>query len=305
MTITRRRFLTIASAACMAGVTPAYGYRWEGMALGARAQILLDHPKAEDLTRVAIAEIDRLEGIFSLYRRDSELMRLNHAGQLEAPSFEFLECLSIATRVHRVTKGRFDPTVQPLWAALAEAHATGQKPDPDRIAGARAAIGLDRIRLDAARIILDPGQGLTLNGIAQGYIADRVAYRLQDHGVTDVLIDTGEILALGHRNGAPWPVKISGDPQERLLTGRALASSDNYGTVFDHKGQQGHILDPLQGQNPPAARRISISAESAALADGLSTGLCLMPDARAVRQALSKVKDAHLENLIERRKPLN
>ena len=44
MTLTRRRFFTLASAACLAPVAGrANIYRWHGTALGAKAQIILDH----------------------------------------------------------------------------------------------------------------------------------------------------------------------------------------------------------------------------------------------------------------------
>ena len=40
---------------------------WRGIALGAEARIILDHPNAEQLIAGAVAEIERLEGMFSLY----------------------------------------------------------------------------------------------------------------------------------------------------------------------------------------------------------------------------------------------
>ena len=140
---------------------------------------MLDHPRAIALTEAARAEIDRLENIFSLYRAGSEISVLNAKGRLQAPSFELLECLGLARRVHAVTEGRFDPTVQPLWRALAEAHVSGTAPRPEALAQARASIGFHRVRFDATRVVLAPDQQLTLNGIAQGFIADRVARLMQ------------------------------------------------------------------------------------------------------------------------------
>ncbi|MDF0602430.1 FAD:protein FMN transferase [Psychromarinibacter sp. C21-152] len=298
MTLTRRRFFTIASAACLAAPA-AQAFRWQGTALGARAQIVLDHPEAARITRAAMAEIDRLEDIFSLYRPASELSRLNAAGRLAAPSFEMLDCLATARRVHGATGGAFDPTVQPLWQVLAEAHAQGHAPVPADLTQARAAIGFDRVVFDSAAVRLGPGQRLTLNGIAQGYIADRVARLMRAEGVADVLIDTGEILALGGPQEAEgWPVTIQGERQPRALSGRALATSAPLGTVLDDAGRIGHILDPRKGAAVrPTIRQISVSAPSAALADALSTGLCLARGGAEARRLLSKVKEARLESL--------
>ena len=51
---------------------------------------------------------------------------------------------------------------------------------------------------------------LTLNGIAQGYIADRVVALLRAEGLSDVLVNTGELRALGgHPDGGGWPVSLN------------------------------------------------------------------------------------------------
>ncbi|TNF17789.1 MAG: FAD:protein FMN transferase [Rhodobacteraceae bacterium] len=299
MTLSRRRFLTIASAACLAAPA-AQAFRWQGTALGARAQIVLDHPRAIAITEAARAEIDRLEDIFSLYRAHSELARLNAAGALSTPSFEMLECLAVARRVHEVTEGRFDPTVQPMWQLLAAAYSQGHAPRAADLAQARAGIGFERVRFDAAGVFIGAGQQLTLNGIAQGYIADRVARLMQAEGVTDVLIDTGEIVAMGSgETGSGWPVTIAGEAAARRLGGgRALATSAPLGTTVDPEGQVGHIIDPRRGDIISSSiRQVSVSAPSAALADGLSTGLCLAEDRPGAERLLRKVKDARLESL--------
>ena len=300
MRLPRRRFLTLASAAALAApANAAQAYRWRGVALGAQAQIILDHPKAQQLTARALAEIDRLEDIFSLYRPGSALCRLNAERELAAPPFELLECLATARRVHTATEGRFDPSVQPLWRVLAKAWTAGRPPSEDRLTGARTLIGFDRVSFDSARIVLAPGQELTLNGIAQGYIGDRVARLMHDEGVHDVLIDTGEILALGDGPGETgWPVSVADGGKRWTLTNRALATSAHVGTVFDPAGEVGHILDPLSGMSRrPAIRQISISAPNAALADALSTGLCLARSEREVAELLHMVPSARLEHI--------
>lgn len=311
MQMSRRRFLTIASAACLGAPLRAAGtYQWHGQALGAKAQIILDDPDAEAITARALAEIARLEDIFSLYRPASELSRLNAQGYLPAPSFELLGCLSLARRVHRITEGRFDPSVQPLWAALAARYGAGggadtSSPADDLAEAASAAIGFDRVQIKASELRLGAGQALTLNGIAQGYIADRVALLMRRAGLHDVVIDTGEIVAMGDApqavSGGGWPVEIAGAARLRLRD-RAVATSSPLGTVFDHRafggaGTAGHILDPHRAA--PAispVEQVSISAPSAALADALSTALCLTSSKAQAAALLSEVKEARIES---------
>lgn len=276
--LTRRRFIAISAAALAAGPGLAAPTRyWTGTALGARASIRLSHPDAARIAAVALAEIDRLEDVFSLYREGSALSRLNRDGALDAPPFELVDCLGIAGAVHAATGGAFDPTVQPLWAAHAEAHAAGAPPGRAALARARSLVGWSAVAVSPARIAFARrGMALTLNGIAQGYIADRIARLLEAEGLHDILIDTGEFRALGSMpGGGAWPVLV---PQGRRvpLRDRALATSAPGGTTFDAAGRVGHILDPRSGRPAPASgASVTVTAPGAALADALSTALCL------------------------------
>ncbi|MDF1718843.1 MAG: FAD:protein FMN transferase [Antarcticimicrobium sp.] len=289
----RRRFLTIAAAcaALPAGATPVTA-RWQGRAMGAGVSMQLAGLSEEEAAPI-FAEVERelirLEAIFSLYRTDSEIARLNRDGVLAAPSPELLQVLSLSDTLYHATGGAFDPTVQPLWLALA----TGKE-----IEAARARIGWTGLRFDAAAVRFDtPGMAITLNGIAQGAVTDRIAALLRARGLRDVLIDMGEIAASGRRaDGAPWSVGIA-DPAGRIvrrmtLSDRALATSAPQGTLLNATTGQGHILNPAGGA--PSRALVSVSAPTAAVADGLSTALCLLPPARGT-DALAHFPHARLE----------
>lgn len=299
MPMTRRRLIAISAAFALLPAAARAGTgatrQWTGQALGARASIRLDHPDGEAIAARVMAEIDRLENILSLYRPESALTRLNREGSLSAPPFELLECLSLAGSVHRASGGRFDPTVQPLWRLWAEAAAAGGRPDARAIEEARRRTGWEKVRLDATAITMQPGMALTLNGIGQGYVADRVAALLEAEGLTGILIDTGELRALGEPAEGGWPVRL--ESGERLsLRRRALATSAPLGTTFDQTGRDGHILNPVTG-TPASAhwRSVSISAPSAAIADALATAACLLPDRQAVLAMLGHFEGARLE----------
>lgn len=294
--LTRRRFVTItatvlALGASRAGASPRQV--WAGQALGARASIRLDHPDAAAIAARAAEEITRLGHIFSLYDPTSQLARLNRAGRLDAPAPELLECLTLAGAVHVASAGLFDPTIQPLWALWAERASLGTQPTAAELAEARGRGGWSDLRLDAAAITLRPGMGLTLNGVAQGYIADRIAALLTAEGLTDILIDTGEHRALGQMpEGGAWPVALA-QGGSILLRDRALATSAPLGTVFDAEGRFGHILHPATGA--PAKPRwsgISISAPRAGLADALSTAACLATDRAGIDAILAAFPEA-------------
>lgn len=272
--LTRRRFLAITAALAP---TMAMAYRADlhvetGIALGAQVTLRLQHPDAPALAAQAMAEIRRLEGIFSLYLPQSALSRLNSDGALADPPFEMLECLTLAGAVHRASAGLFDPTVQPLWRAEAEALKRALPLTEAERAALAARIGWQKVGVAPKAITLQPGMALTLNGIAQGFIADRVAALLAKQGLTRALIDTGEMVALPE---GQWPVQLP-DSSNLPLQGRALATSAPLGMTFGGDGQTSHILNPMTSR-PVQSRwqAISVSAPSAALADALSTALCL------------------------------
>ncbi len=294
----RRRFLAISAAAiALPGMLRANSvYTWQGIALGAQATLRLSHPDAKAISLRVAAEISRLEDIFSLYRKDSALSRLNRSATLQDPPFELLECLSLAGAVHSASGSRFDPTAQPLWASYAEAASNGALPDERAISKARALTGWSGVTFDSSVITMRSGMALTLNGIAQGYIADRVADMLSAEGLTNILINTGEFRALGtHPDGSAWPVKLAAGGEVPLAT-RALATSAPLGTTFDADAQIGHILDTRTGL--PAEvnwREISISADSAAVADALSTAACLFATRSEIAECLIQFRSAKLE----------
>ncbi len=291
----RRRFLKIAAAAAGLGLLGqgSRGARaelltWRGRALGARASIRMLHPDrkvAQALIARLRDEIERLEQVFSLYRPDSDVSRLNRQGFLTAPPLDLVRLLSEARRYSKLTEGAFDVTVQPLWQLYAEHFRAGDRParGPQKAAIASALARVDHraVVLDPARIAFErPGMAVTLNGIAQGYITDRVAELLRDFGLTDLLIDLGELRSLGrHPDRRPWEVGLedprhSGRHLRRLaLSDAALATSAGAGTRFGGDGSCHHLFDPRSGRCSNRYLSVSVKASSATRADALSTGL--------------------------------
>jgi len=291
MILPRRRFLALSACALASpsAAAPAR-HQWQGVALGADVALTVEGgtPAA---ARAFFAESERalrvVERQFSLFG-GSELMRLNALGRLAHPSDDMLALLDLAGRVNAATGGAFDPTVQPLW----QARRLGQDESP-----ARALVGWEGVRADAAEIRLArPGMALTLNGIAQGFAADRLAEVAARHRLTDVLIDAGEARALGPRG---WSARIETPEgaavRDLTLRDRALATSAAMGTRIGPAGDRPHIMGP-RGE-PPRWALASVSADSAALADALSTAAILL-DRPEIDRALKAFPDARLEALL-------
>ncbi|MCB1882911.1 MAG: FAD:protein FMN transferase [Geminicoccaceae bacterium] len=290
----RRRLLQITAALAVTlplpgSAAPPPLVRWRGAVLGAEATIALAHrdeAAARRLITGCVDEARRLEAVFSLYRPDSAINRLNRTGSLIAPPLDLVRCLLEARRVSAATGGAFDATVQPLWRLYADHFAAPGAdpagPDPAAVAGALALVGWRGVTVGADEVRLErPGMALSLNGIAQGFITDAVAERLRAEGATDVLVDLGEVRGLGSRpDGGPWRVGVAA-PGGRLetvaLRGSALATSSPLGTFFDPARRFHHLLDPHTGRPAGNARQVSVAAASAARADALSTAFAVLP----------------------------
>lgn len=308
---TRRRFVSI-MAGC-AALAPLASLReaaaaplpalsvWKGVVLGAQASITLVHPQRERsqaLIGRCAAEIDRLESILSLYRPDSALSRLNASGDLREPPQELVELLSIALALSRDSGGAFDPTVQPLYRLYAGHFdmpgASAAGPAPQAIAQVLRLVDYRGIDVDAQRIRLHrSGMAITLNGIAQGYVTDRVTELLRDAGFDDVLVDLGEVRVRGHRpGGGAWRAALA-DPRQPARTllelplgdepgaFAALATSAGSGTVFGTDPRINHLLDPHSGRSANRYLSVSVAAPRAVLADGLSTALSVLAPSSA------------------------
>jgi FAD:protein FMN transferase len=305
--LTRRRFIRITGIASGLGIAPWAGawhaapaspllHRWSGIALGADASLQIYHSDAQvaaALIDAALAEVKRLEKIFSLYDETSALRCLNRDGALADPPQELVELLAACERFSRATGGAFDVTVQPLWDLYAAHFATA---DADPAGPPAASVHAALARVDHAALDVDPAlirfarsdMGVTLNGIAQGYITDRVAALLRAHGIGHTLVDMGETRALdGHPAGRPWSVGIK-DPRAESgilrilpLEDQAIATSGGYGTQFDDAGRFNHIFDPMTGGCATRYLSVSVVAPMATTADALSTALSLLPLGRA------------------------
>ena len=295
----RRRVLQIAAGLTtlgLASATPTVRrWRWSGSALGAVAAIELhdvDRARAIRLVELAVGEIGRLEAIFSLQRLNSALSRLNRDGHLAGPPLELAAVFETAATLSQLSCGAFDVTVQPLWRLHADAAAAGTGPDGRLVERTLARVGWERVDYGRRSIAFGrPGMAATLNGIAQGYITDRIALLCRDAGLDQVFVDLGEQRVSGGRPPRrPWRI---GTPVGTVALGEgALAVSATYPGVA-----RPNLISPSSGLPVMGPRCMVVTAPSAQLADGASTALavCAPDAAHGLRKRLAPLGVAVLE----------
>ncbi|MFP6715980.1 MAG: FAD:protein FMN transferase, partial [Alphaproteobacteria bacterium] len=210
-------------------------------------------------------------------------------GHIETPAADLLNLLSSSSRFGDQTNGAFDVTVQPLWLLFSE-HFSKQPgiqtgPSNADIKSALDLVDYRKIDITGGRVhFAKPGMAVTLNGIAQGYITDRVADLLRDQGISQVLVELGETRALDdHPDGRPWRIGLASpqDPNQTTetieLVDESVATSAGSGTILGGGGRYHHLFDPRTGK--PATHHVSASVitKRAATADAMSTALFVLP----------------------------
>ena len=278
----RRRFVHLLAASSLFGLGGSASLstykpvHWQGQVMGADASLTLETPDLAQGEQALFAlqrRLDELEQVFSLYIPTSHIARLNRTRQVQLnpdhsrKDRDFLALFNEARFLFDLTEGYFDPTIQPLWQAFAN-----QQLDINPV------IGFDKVRFNETGVQLQPGMALSLNGIAQGYITDQITSLLRAYGFDHMLVNMGEYRSAGRA----WEISTGpGRPVITLDKGTAVATSAPHALRFVNTPQQGHIFNPFReiGQNQDyQTETVTVIADHASLADGLSTACCILPE---------------------------
>ena len=253
----------------------------------------------------ALKEVNRQ---MSTYQTDSEISQFNQlrtVNQAMPISQDFAYVTGEALRLNKLTHGALDVTVGPLvnlWGFGPDKSVT-REPTPEQIKQAASYTGIDKIILqqdkDSASLSkTHPKAYLDLSSIAKGFGVDKVAGELEKYGIQNYLVEIGgELHGKGkNAHGEPWRIGIEqpniiqgGNTQIIVpLNNRSLATSGDY-RIFhvDKSGKRlSHIINP-NNKRPISHNLASISvvADSAMTADGLSTGLFVLGETEALKLA--------------------
>ena len=247
----------------------------------------------------ALQIAEDLENRLSIYRPESDIVRLNQAaGSHAVPvSPETFAVLEYAQQLSCMTGGAFDVTAGPLVEVWGFTKRSGTKPSEAALQAARELVGHEQLILDQAALTakLDrPGMSVNLGAIGKGFALDRMAAELRSRGVHHFLIHGGNSSVLAAGDDVPgsdqgWRVAIEHPVLRTVRLGglclrsRSLGTSGSGKQFFHFKGKRyGHVIDPRTGEPAGDLLSLTILAESAAVADALATGLFVMGEQAAV-----------------------
>jgi FAD:protein FMN transferase len=301
--MSRRQMLRIVAAAGIAGLTLEIG-RDHGPAALSETRLVIGTivnltVVSKDATagRAAITScLDRmsfLEALLSRFNPGSDLARLNRDGHLESASPALLEVLEQARQISDLSGGAFDVTILPVLSLYQDRLSVGLGlPSEDEVLQARRLVDYRGISVAGTRVSLArPGMGITLDGLAKGYIIDAAVATLRGHGFANVLVEAGgDLLAQGQDSRQlPWEIGIQAPRREQGIvmasfgvTDVAVATSGDYMQPFAPDYSEHHILDPRTGHSAPELSSATIDAPTAVLADALATAVMVMGPRRGI-----------------------
>ena len=301
-TTTNRRCFLMASAMASLAITSGCArstrasHSRQGQAFGTTVKLTASHSNVELAQQAldeAFDELMLVESLMSIYDPQSQLSQLNEQKVLENPHPYLVEILRHATLTSQQSNGAFDVTIQPLWDVWQQAQTAHTSVCPTELAAARRKVGWRKLYITESRISIGPESKVTLNGIAQGYAADKAAAALLRYGIKRALLDTGEINATSDEDTnkdtvehAAWKVGIqhpridSAFVAVAALGDRCLATSGDYETTFSADYKHNHLLNPRTGTSPDETASVSVVAPTATQADALSTAAFVLGPAK-------------------------
>jgi thiamine biosynthesis lipoprotein len=248
---------------------------------------------AEDAIPACLDRMAELEAVLSRFKADSQVSILNRSGSLKDPHPALLDLIRQSRRISELSAGLFDITILPVLALYQEHQAQGGGlPPAAEIDAACRKVDYRKLAAnESGMVFAEPGMGITLDGIAKGYIVDEGVSRLGERGFTNVLVEAGGDLVAGGRQGSnhPWKIGIQSPRRggERLVTqfdafNEAVATSGDNMQPFTPDYAQHHILNPQTGRSATALASATVVAPRLALADALATTLMLMEPAEGL-----------------------
>lgn len=249
----------------------------------------------------AAAEVHRIESLWSRYRADSIVTRINEAAGRSPVTVdeETAALLDYAAAAWQESAGLFDITsgvLRRVWD-----FSSRRIPSAAAVDACLPLVGWDKVIWRRPEIYLPlPGMQIDFGGLGKEYAADRAAGELLRLGCSAMINLGGDIVASAPRPGdEPWQIGIRDPHAAGRLSGHlplysgALATSGDYERCIDVAGRRyGHILNPHTGwpvAGGPAS--VSVIAQNCLVAGTLAT--IAMLQGAAAKQWLEAAEAVH------------
>lgn len=247
----------------------------------------------ETVMKQAVREIHRLESLFSVTKRDSDIARINAAGgtavTVEKETYDLIrQCKKYGDE----TTGLFDISVYPLvklWGFTTENY---RVPSEQERRETSKNIDYQKIELLSGNQVRIPKwMAIDLGAVAKGFLSQKIMELCHRQGVTSAIVSLGgNVQTIGTKpDGYPYVVGIT-DPSDGTsiygtlqVKDKAVITSGIYQRNFTKDGKlYHHIMDKRSGM--PADNglaSVTVIADDGEKADALATALYVMGEDQA------------------------
>lgn len=238
--------------------------------------------KAKQAANRAMADVQRLEAIYSRYRKTSFLSEINRVATMGGSitvDTETAGLLDYAATCYRESDGLFDITSGILRQAWD--FKSGNLPSEEMVQSLLKKVGWDKLFWQSPVLEFPvPGMEIDFGGVVKEYAVDRAAALCWEVGIRHGMVNLGgDIKIIGpHANGNPWRVGIrhprskDGILQTLEMRAGALASSGDYERCIALNGvRYGHVLNPKTGWPVKRMASVSVVGDFCLIAGSAST----------------------------------
>lgn len=239
----------------------------------------------------AIAEIRRIEQLFTTYKDDSQTNRINKNAGIAPVTVdqEVFDLIERSISISKITQGAFDISYGSIDTSLWNFDKTMTAlPSKEEAKKRVHLINYKNIILDKSNysvFLKEKGMRIGFGGIGKGYAAERAKKILMENKVISGIINaSGDLTTWGKQpNGKQWTIGIANPDQPTAafsfieISDKAVATSGNYEKYILIDGQKySHTIDPKTGLPIRGIKSVTIICNNAELADAMTTPIAIM-----------------------------
>jgi FAD:protein FMN transferase len=240
---------------------------------------------------LAIAEIRRIEKLFTTFDENSQTNHINRMAGISAVKVdrEVFELIKRSLRISAVTDGAFDITYGSIDKRLWNFdNSLTSLPDAETAKSLVRLINYRNVLLNEQEctvMLKEKGMRIGFGGIGKGYAADRAKAILVQAGVQNGIVNaSGDLITWGRQaNQQPWTIGIAHPDNARTafswlnISDLAIATSGNYEKYVMINGKKySHTINPKTGMPVTGIKSVTIISPYAEIADAMATPVMVM-----------------------------
>ncbi len=250
-----------------------------------------DKTKAFEKIALAIAEIRRIEKLFTTFDENSQTNQINRMAGVGAVKVnrEVFELIKRSLKIAAVTDGAFDITYGSIDKRLWNFDNTMTRlPDAATAQSMVRLINYRNVILNEQEctvMLKEKGMRIGFGGIGKGYAADKAKAILVQEGIQSGIVNaSGDLITWGRQaNQQPWTIGIAHPDNARTafswlnISGLAIATSGNYEKYVLINGKKySHTVNPKTGMPVTGIKSVTIISPYAEIADAMATPVMVM-----------------------------